>query len=384
MSILIFILILAILVLIHEFGHFIAAKKSGVLVEEFGFGFPPRLFGYKHKGTIYSINAIPLGGFVKVYGEEYKEKINPKLKSKSFSYKKPHLKAIIIVAGVVMNVLLGAAIYYFLLSNNNFRSEPFPLLKPYHFRFGNQEGRIAVVNIVPGSPAQYAGVNVEDLVLRFKNSTYTAGDWIQINSGNQLIENIKSQAGKTVQIELLNIKNGKNRIVSVVPQLNKQLGRAVIGVNLADVAIIKYETPSQKLLSGFEHSYNVLSYNFNTIGYLFASSVKEKTLAPISGTVSGPVGIFGMINDIIKSSGEKLVVNLLNTVALLSLSLAMINILPFPALDGGRLAFVLYEWITKKRVNETFEKYLNLAGILLLLSLAILITINDILKIHLK
>ena len=156
-SVVIFILILGFLVLIHEFGHFIVAK-SGVRVEEFGFGFPPRLWGKKIGDTIYSVNAIPLGGFV-AFGEEYNELPQSPKSPKSplpaealriggakvailpcLCLQKPWIKTLIILAGVIMNAALGITIYYSLLTVNHFQSEPLPLLRPYHFRFGTQEG----------------------------------------------------------------------------------------------------------------------------------------------------------------------------------------------------------------------------------------------------
>jgi len=384
-SIVIFLLILGLLVLIHEFGHFIAAKKSGVMVEEFGFGFPPRLWGKKIGETIYSINAIPLGGFVKLFGEEYAELTttpsNKSLKEKAFVFKKPHLKAVIILAGVFMNAVLGITIYYGLLSMNGFQSDPMPLIKPYKFKFGVQEGRVVATNIAKDSPASKAGITVEDIIERYQvASTPVAKNWKQITSATEIISTIKSSEGKTVYLDVENVRNGKRQTIAVVPYYNKELKRAIIGVNLLDTVILKYVTPKQKIFSGFMHSYNVLAYNYSTIGELFKIAVKEKTFAPVSQTVSGPIGIYSVVNDVIQTSGTKLLKNMLNIIGLLSLSLAAMNILPLPALDGGRLVFVLYEWITGKQVNKKFEQYVNLFGFIALISLGVLVSINDVLR----
>src|SRR3989338_10819194 len=241
-SVVIFILILGLLVLIHEFGHFIVAKKSGVRVEEFGFGFPPRLWGKKIGDTIYSVNAIPLGGFVNLFGEEYNElPKSPKSPlpaealakvgkySQAFVYKKPWVKTLIILAGVIMNAALGVLIYYSLLTFNHFQSDPLPLLKPYHFRFGTQEGRVIATNITKGSPAEKAGIQAEDIVQKFQVGSTP---WKQITSSSELINIIKSSPGVIVSLDLENVRNGKKSIISVVPVYNAELKRAIIGVNL--------------------------------------------------------------------------------------------------------------------------------------------------------
>lgn len=382
MPILIFLLILSILVLVHELGHFIAAKKNGVLVEEFGFGLPPRIFGIKRGETLYSLNLLPFGGFVKVYGEEYAEdqiKIDKNLKKRAFIYKKPAVKTLILIAGVLMNFILGVVVFYILLGTNGFRSEPLPLYNNYDFRFGKQESKVIVANVVKGSPAEKAGVQVEDIIVRFRKDNKP---WVNINSADQLIKLTNQANGQNIDIDLNNAKNGQRKIVSVIPSFDKKVGRAIIGVNLIKVVDLYYQTPTQKLFSGFMHSYNVMAYNLNTLKSFIASAFKEKSWGPVAHTVSGPVGIFAVVSDIVKGSGNKLVVNLANLVALLSLSLALFNILPFPALDGGRLVFIVYEVISGKRTNAKIERYLNLVGIIILLSLVVLISINDIIKFY--
>lgn len=376
----IFILILALLVLIHEFGHFIAAKKSGVLVEEFGFGFPPRVWGKKIGETLYSINLLPIGGFVKVYGEEYHEtqtSVDPKMAPRAFVNKKPWQKAVIILAGVVMNVILAVMIYYILLGANNFKSDPFTLFGDYQFRFGQQQEQVVVANIVKDSPAAKAGVEIGDIVQRIQPED---GSWISVGSAEEMIKYINANQGKEMSIELINIKNNERKIIDVIPKYNPQLKRALIGVGLAQSVILSYEKPTERLTAGFLHSYNIMSYSMNTMGFFISSSFKEKSLGPVSETVSGPVGIFNVVSDIVEFSGSKLFINLAQLMGLLSLSLATINVMPFPALDGGRLVFVAYEWISGKRPNQTVERYVNMIGFITLIGLAIVISINDIVR----
>lgn len=390
-SLIIFLLILSFLVLIHEFGHFIMAKLNGVRVEEFAIGFPPRLFTIKYGETNYSINIFPLGGYVKLFGEEYQEVDPSKIKaqnqnsnqnnvalSKAFAFKKPYQKALIVAAGVVMNLLFGVLILYGILAYNGFKSDPLPMLFPHQFTFGQQEGRVIATNLAKGSPAEKAGIKPEDIISSY--SIDSDSSITHLTSANQLIETIKKSGGKTIYLETVNLKNGSTKTVPVIPQYNAKLKRAIIGVSLIDGVVISYQNQPDKLLSGFLHSYNVLEYNFSAIGQLIGMSIKEKDASLVSGAVAGPVGIYGVVNDIVQTSGAQLVKNILNLMALLSLSLGVMNILPFPALDGGRMVFVVYEWISGKQVNKTVENVTNIAGFVFLMGLAVLVSINDIMR----
>ena len=380
MFIIVFLIILSILVLIHEFGHFIVAKWNGIKVEEFGLGFPPRVFGVKKGETLYSINALPLGGFVKVFGEEYHEHegaVTNELKKRGFVYKKPWQKAAVLVAGVIMNILLAVVIFYGLLGTHSFRSEPLVVFDNGNFRFGNTEGRVIIADILKGSAAEKAGVSKEVSVMKFQTGTNPPEDVV---SAKQLIDAIKTTKGMPITLETENVKNGQKQTVAITPVYDEKLKRNLIGASLVDTVVLSYQKPAEKLFSGFLHAYNMAVYNFKTIGYLVKSSFVNKSVEPVSQSLSGPVGIAAFVKDILDSSGSKLVYNLLNVIALFSLSLATINILPFPALDGGRLVFVIYEWITKRRPNAKFEQIFNATGFAFLLLLMVFISINDVLK----
>ncbi|KKQ23141.1 MAG: Membrane-associated zinc metalloprotease [Candidatus Roizmanbacteria bacterium GW2011_GWC2_37_13] len=379
MTFIVFILILAVLILIHEFGHFIAAKKNGVKVEEFGFGLPPRIFGIKKGETIYSLNLIPLGGFVKLFGEEYHEIKKKSSSERAFINKKPWQKTIIVVAGVIMNLILGVSIYYVILSANNFQSDPIPVFTNSGFRFGEKEKKVIIAGVNKNSPAEKSNIKPEDVVIRYRINN---NNWVNINSSSEFINVVKDAENEEVSLDLLNNKNGERKTIRVQPIFNSDLNRYIIGVNLADVIILKYNTPTEKLFSGFLHSYNLIDYNLKVISSLFSSAIKEKRTETLTQAFSGPIGIFGIIEDTVRSSGKKLFTNLLNITGLLSLSLALMNILPFPALDGGRMVFVAYEWITGKRSNKNIEKYVNFIGFIILITFGILISINDIVKIY--
>ena len=387
-SLILFILILSFLVLIHEFGHFIVAKKCGIKVEEFAIGFPPRLFAVKRGETTYTINVFPLGGFVRLFGEEYQEmgaesgKQKDKSFSRAFVFKKPYQKALVVAAGVCMNLLFGVVILYGIIAFNGFKSDPLPLLFPHHFTFGTQEGRIIATNLSKGSPAEKAGIKPEDII-----SSYSIGPEntiIHLTSASQLIDMIKKSPGKEILLETINLKDGVIKTVPIVPQYNTELKRAIIGVSLIDGVVISYEKPLDKALSGFMHSYNLLEYNFSAIGSLIGMAVKEKSAALVSGAVAGPVGIYGVVNDMVNTSGAQIVKNVLNLMALLSLSLGVMNMLPFPALDGGRMVFIMYEWISGKQVNKRVENITNVGGFVFLMGLAVLVSINDIMRLFRK
>ncbi|GAB4219611.1 MAG: RIP metalloprotease RseP [Candidatus Microgenomates bacterium] len=382
MSLIIFFIILSFLVLIHELGHFLAAKKNGVMVEEFGFGLPPRIFGKKIGETIYSINLLPIGGFVKLFGEEQYEleknkKINKNLKSIAFIYKKPWQKTIIILAGVFMNLIVGITIFYITLSLNNFKSTPIPMIIDNKFTFGKEIKKVIIANINKNSPAQKAGVKNEDVVLGYK---INGGNWQEINSSQEFINIVKNTKNQPISFNLLNNKNGQKKVVTVIPVYNSNLKRYIIGVNLMDVVILSYQDGFSKIFSGIFHSYNLLDYNLKVFGHLFSTAIKEKNPSTITESLTGPVGIFAVVDDTVKKSGQKTLINLLELSGLISLSLALMNVMPFPALDGGRLIFVIYEWITGRPSNKEIEKYFNFIGFLILISLAILISINDLAK----
>ncbi|MCS6956788.1 MAG: M50 family metallopeptidase [Patescibacteria group bacterium] len=379
MTFLFFFIILSVLILIHELGHFLLAKKNGVKVEEFGFGLPPRIWGKKIKETIYSINLFPFGGFVKLYGEEYHEIKNKKNKKKAFIYKKPWQKTMIVLGGVFMNLIFGIIIFYFILGLNQFKSTPIPIiLKNYQFNFGTQTKKVIIANVNENSPASKTNIKEEDIVLKYRlNASH---QWKNISSASQFIEIIKNTKGEKITFELINNKNHEKKIIEVKPIYNEKLKRYIIGVNLADVLILEYKKPIERFFAGFIHSYNLIDYNLKIFKHLFVSSIKEKNPSNITQSLTGPVGIFAVVDDVVKKSGKKLIFNLLELSALISLSLALMNILPFPALDGGRLVFIIYEWITGKPSNKNIEKYVNFFGFLILISLAILISINDFLK----
>ncbi|PIS15618.1 hypothetical protein COT62_02565 [Candidatus Roizmanbacteria bacterium CG09_land_8_20_14_0_10_41_9] len=351
---LVFFIILGVLVLVHEFGHFIAAKKNGIRVEEFGFGLPPRLFGVRKGETLYSINLLPFGGFVKLFGEEYQEikkDSDPHLKKRSFVYKKPWQKASVIIAGVIGNLLLGWLIISYLFT----QGVPVPTK------------HVIVEKVQKNSPAQSSRLQPKDIILKF-----IADKEYALDDTSNLLPLTKQFAGKEITLE---IQRGEKILrVSIIPRKKYPADQGPLGIVITTFQEKKYsliETPIYGLIESFNITRTI------TVE-LVRISVQIISLKAPAVDVTGPVGIARYTGEAVRI-GKNAVLEL---VALLSLNLAIINILPFPALDGGRLAFVLYEWVRKKRVNERIERNLNVLGLAILLSIAILITIRDIIQIY--
>jgi regulator of sigma E protease len=359
-TIIVFFLILGLLVLVHEFGHFLAAKRNGIMVEEFGFGLPPRIWGKKFGETLYSLNLFPFGGFVKLYGEEYREhvdpeaklKIDPRLTNRAFAYKKPWQKAVVVIGGVVGNFLLGWVLISFLFT----QGVPTPI------------NRVYVERVQAGSPASAAGLQEGDYIkaLKVDNQTY------QIKSTNELISLTKKFAGQ--EIVLVVDRNGQTVNLQVTPRENPPKGEGPLGVTITSFVEKKYpwyQAPVYGLIEAFKITERIISELFR-IAYQLITFQKPEI------EITGPIGIAQYTGQAVRF-GKNAVLEL---IALLSLNLAVINILPFPALDGGRMLFVIYEWVTRRHVNQKVERYLNLIGIILLLSLAIIISVNDIIRIY--
>jgi regulator of sigma E protease len=385
LTILVFLLILSVLILIHEGGHFFVAKKLGMKVEEFGFGLPPRLWGKKKGETIYSLNWLPIGGFVKLFGEDEagsgrigglkeEKNISKKEEARAFYNRPIWQRAAVVTAGVVMNTLLAIVLYYSFMFVGNFKTE-LPLLGQHHFFFVNQkeQTQILISEVVKDSPAANVGLTPFAHILSVNGG--------KINSVIEFSKVIKAQAGKSIVLEWQDSKTMQKKQASLTPRVNPPKGQGAIGVAFFPMTtvILSYDTPVQKLFSGIVHPANLLAYNATIMGQLFSQSVAEKTVEPLSQGVSGPVGIYSLVGTIIDiPDGKERLLQLLNLAGLLSISLAFFNVLPIPGLDGGRFAFILIEAITRKKVNPKIEGYAHAVGMILLIALILLVTFKDI------
>lgn len=356
-TVLIFIIVLSVLIFVHEFGHFITAKRSGMKVEEFGFGFPPRAWGIKRGETIYSINWIPFGGFVKIMGESGDKRDNPK----SFSSKSAGKKALTLVAGVAMNMILA----FVLLSVVNMVGLRIGLLDD-QIPADATNIMVQVVQVSDNSPAQTAGLQIfDDITSITQNGVQTF-----VNEVLDVQDIINANKGKNITINVL--RGNKEISINLVPRENPPADQGAIGISLSTTGIISY--PWYKAVyHGIIDTWFVLSQT--VVGY--ATIIKNLFTTGRAGMeLSGPIGIA-----VITGQAARLgFTYILQFMAMISINLAVLNFLPFPALDGGRLLFVLIEKIKRKPISKRIEMMANSIGFALLILLMLYVTTKDILR----
>lgn len=329
-----FILFLGILIITHEFGHFIMAKLFKLRVDEFAFGFPPRLWKKKKGDTTYSANLLPFGGYVKIYGE-HAETADPKEDPKRAFYAQPAWKrSVVIVAGIVMNFIVGWIAFSILL-----------------FIQGVHPVGVRVHEVIPGSPADQAGFLVGERIEGFTEQ----GEFIKYVADNE---------GTEITV------NGK----TVVPRVDPPPGEGRIGLILENIHEDKYQF-FKSLWYGLSAAGQTVWAVFTTVGDLIASVFRGQG-GEVLNSLSGPVGIVGELGNSMERGGLMVV----QFLGLLSLNLAVFNLLPVPALDGGRLLFVIIEKIIGRRMRAKHEAIANVVGFLLLILLALVVTGNDIFK----
>lgn len=374
-TLIVFLIVLSILVLVHEFGHFLAARFFKVKVEEFALGLPFTRAVISKKGRdkmLWSVYPVLFGGFVRLLGEEGdEERSNPK----SFAHKKPKARAAILLSGVFMNVILGIVLLYIMLSISSFKTFV-PSFAKYNFHNSNQVKRVIVTEVKSGSPADLAGIRMGDILVSMGELDVTGTKSIQ--------EITKSNAGQSVEIVLYHQVPLLPKKTYAVPRVNPPTGEGPLGIAIADVLEISYPQLSQKLSSGLVLTYDMGVYTIKVLGTLVGNAISEKTAAPVVSNLSGPVGIFNITNSFLKIGGIEALYNIVQLMALMTINLAIFNILPFPALDGGRLLFVVIEGITGKRVNPKWERYIHQTGMAILLALMLLVTFNDLVRIFTK
>ncbi len=343
-SIIIFLAVLSLLVLVHEFGHFIMARRAGVMVEEFGFGLPPRLIGKKIGETIYSINWLPFGGFVRLHGETDDEAVtNPK---RSFLGKGKKARISIVVAGVIMNFLLAIVCFSIVYSFLGILRET---------------GKVVVVDIAPESPAITSGIKVGDQIVSV--------DGKEVKTSGDVTSLVTSKSGSH---DLLLLSSGVEKKIKVGTKQDEKTGKYYMGLILTSQET--YYPPV--ILRPFYGAYYGIIDSYNTtktIVFGLFGVAREATQGKIAEGTVGPVGLFAILDFIIKQG----ILPTINFVGIISINLAVINILPLPALDGGRLFFILIEG-AGKRVNPKVENAIHMAGFVILLILLLLITTHDI------
>lgn len=357
LSVIIFIFTLLALVLIHEFGHFLLAKKFGIKVEEFGVGIPPRAWGKKVGETLISVNWLPFGGFVRLLGEDEVDK-KILLDKRSFASQKVGKRIAVVIAGILMNLFLSWILFYIVIGFQNWR-----VIYP------TQSPVVSVVDIQKGMPAEGAGIKPGDIVSEVNG---------QKTSDIEAVKSvIKSSEGKSVNFKITDLDGGSTKNISVTPK-KSSTGQVLIGVVFSPFAYRHYDTPIQKIFSGITYSGDLILLTFKGLGGL-VGDIFTGQFAHASKQVSGPVGLAVVSNDILSSGWDSTIPYLWFT-GLISLTLAIMNFLPIPALDGGRLLFLYIEALTRKKLSAELEAKIHAVGFAVLLVLMILVTFADIRK----
>jgi regulator of sigma E protease len=341
-TLMIFVLILALLIFVHEGGHFMVAKLSGIKVEEFGMGFPPRIFGIKRGETMYSLNWIPLGGFCKMLGEE-----DPSA-PRSFASKKPAVRLAVLAAGPLMNAILPIV----LLS--------IAFMVPRQVAVGD----VMIGNVSVESPAAKAGIVPGDTLLSIN------GDSIQ-NIGDAIYD-IHLNMGEEITLELKGA-DGILKTATLVPRWNPPEGEGAVGVAMT--------LANGKNVSEHDPFWEAVPKSFSSIGETFVLMRNEITswfVQEKAPEVTGPVGIFELTGEV-NEAGPSYIIQF---AAFLSLNLAIVNLLPLPALDGGRIVFVLLEVVRRgKRVSPQTEGKIHYIGFIMLIALILVISYFDVARV---
>ena len=369
MSVVIFIVILLVLVLVHEFGHFFTAKRFGIRVDEFGFGFPPKLFGFKKGETEYSFNLLPLGGFVKIFGENFEEadflevgfldrEKTPEqieLSKRSLVNKPKWQQALVLFAGVFANFLLA-----WLLFSVGFMSG-FPTSVGSEMAgYKLQDVNLVLVSVVPDSPAYIGGLKSGDRI-------------VNLGSGKEILSEINPESLKSFVVShadneiTVGYIHGKGREVNftkITPK-NNSIG---ISMDMIGTAKLPFFTA---FLEGMRLTWFVAKGTAVGLYTLIKQGVQGKGSF---ADVAGPVGMVNIVGEAYRFGFAYL----MSFAGLISMNLAIINLLPFPALDGGRLFFIIIEKVKGSPISPKRETIANAIGMGLLLLLMVVLTVRDV------
>ena len=366
LTILIFIVILGLLVFVHEAGHFIVAIRNGIKADEFGFGFPPRMFGFykddttgkykfvwgnkdvESKNTLFSMNWLPLGGFVRIKGED-----GHSHDPDSFAGKSAWIRVKVLGAGVFMNFIFAWFLVSIVLMIG------FPQAIDSSNRSEYADTKIYITNVLPNTPAQQMGLQAGDQVVAIANE--------RVESLEEVSTTIKASRGSEVVIEVNRL--GKTLELRGTPRVVHPENEGALGIGFTETAIVKLGF-FKAIYQGAINTYEMTKQILLALGKMFAMLFGGDKVAV---DVTGPVGIVYMT----KQMSDLGFVYLLQFAAILSINLGIVNILPFPALDGGRIFFILIEKFKGRPVSQRVEMALHQIGFLLLLLLMAFITIKD-------
>ena len=369
MTVIIFLIVLAVLIFVHELGHFLFARMCGIRVDAFKIGFGPRMVYWRPKKsdgskgeTEYGINWIPFGGFVKIHGENPDEEntYGPDA-SRSFINKSRWKQVVVLVAGVLFNVIFAWILYVGLFTHGvTATTDGF---EKYSADFSNS--RIMVTDVLLDSPAAKAGLSAGDVVEQVGNNN---GDINAVQNA------INASAGKPISFEYL--RDGQTETALITPITGLVPDKYAIGIAMDNV--VDMRLPFFTAIYEGAH-YTWIMLDQTAVGlYSFIANIFQGT-ANFSD-ISGPVGIAGIVG----SAAKMGFTYLLMVTALISINLAIVNLIPFPALDGGRILFVAIEGIIRRRISAKFTNIVNTVGFVLLMVLMVIITYRDIAKLVMK
>lgn len=380
LTLLVFLAVLSILVLAHELGHFLAAKKAGIKVEEFGFGYPPRLLSKKIGETVYSLNLLPIGGFVRLYGEELKEGEKEKGREgkRAFWAKSKKVRVGVIAAGVVANFLLAVIVFSIVYSVAGIPT---------------QVDQVKIVGIVPGSPAEKAGFKEDDLVLKVDGQAINRLDQfsslmeekkgqpvfilVEREEGNPCLEKVLG-GGFPTEEEAVGFSCQEGKLLFfLTPRENPPENEGPLGVIISDVQMVHYpfwQMPFRGGIEGFKEAFGWTTLILDGLKKMVVDLVSQ---GKVPKDVAGPIGIFQITGNV--AQGGFLAI--LQFIGILSVNLMVVNFLPFPALDGGRILFVIYEVVARRRPKPEVERWVNAVGLALVIMIAVLVAVNDLIRV---
>lgn len=369
-TIFIFAIVLGLLVFIHEMGHFLTARRNGIKADEFGFGFPPRIVGavkdretgrYKivwgnqnieSEETVYSFNWIPLGGFVRIKGEDMHHSHD----EDSFASKGAWVRIKVLGAGVVMNFLLAWFLFAVVLTLG------FPQQINPQERALYPKTDVQILQVVKGSPAESMGLQPGDLLLSIDGKTVTNLEMVSASIG--------AKKGQLVTLKVE--RGGRENELTGTPRVMFPEGEGALGISFSETAMVSYPW-YESIVRGLIHTYEFTLEILKVFGNMLWNFITGQKVAV---DIAGPVGIIYMT----KQMSELGLVYILQFAAILSINLAIINALPIPALDGGRILFVLIEKLKGSPVSQKTEGYFHQVGFLLLLLLMVFVTLHDVLQ----
>jgi len=335
--------VLSLLVFVHEFGHFVTALWAKVKIEEAGIGYPPRLFAVRWRDIDWSVNLIPIGGFVRMRGEE-----DPTAED-SLASKPPWKRVVVLLSGITMNLVLAVVLYAAVYAIG----EPVPM------------GPVVITGIAPGSPAAAVGLQVDDVILRLDDH--------EVLNTADLVSYTNAHRGQPVA---MTVRRGEGTLTfTLTPRTDPPPGEGAFGVGIRMTEVVETRMVSHPIWEavglGAQRTLDVLQ--------LMIDGLRAMVMGQMEPAMAGPVGIAHVTSEVAQRSG---LLGLIDLTALLSLNFALVNIVPFPGLDGGRLIFVLLEVLRRgKRIDPEKEAIVHFAGLMLLVAFVAFVSIFDVLRV---